>query len=385
MEMEFTKEEKAFQQEVRDFLDQHLPKGQDIWTKRAEWFQALKDKGGWDVPKWPKEFGGPGWSPVQHYIWEAETSNHAMPITLPFGQVMLAPIIMRYGSKEQQERFLPDIRDNKINWCQGYSEPGAGSDLAALKTKAELSVDGSHYTVNGTKIWTTMAHMADWIFCLTRTDSSGAKQEGVTFLLFNVKSPGVTIKPIYTLGNSHHVNQVFFDNVEVPVENRIGEEGKGWTYAKGLLQHERSGIAGISRSIAALDKLKRNVKSVKSGDEMQIEDPTFKRKLAQAEIELRALEFAELQSMTAAQAGGEPGPASSILKLVGTQMQQRIQELTVEAAGVYALNWGFKKAGPKFSKTGMESYLFGRAATVYGGCSEVQKDVIAKKVLGIRN
>lgn len=383
MDIELTEEEKAFQQEVRAFLQQHAPKnGSEIWTKRNDWFKALKEAG-WDCPKWPEEFGGPGWTPVQHYLWDKETAKYSLPPELPFGKVMLAPILMRYGSKEQQERFLPDIRDNKVNWCQGYSEPGAGSDLASLKTKAELSADGKEYTVNGTKIWTTMGHMAQWMFCLTRTQNTGVRQEGITFLLINMKTPGITVKPIFTLGGSHHVNQVFFDNVKVPVENRIGEEGKGWTYAKGLLQHERSGIAGITRTLMSLDKLKKNVGTVKMGDHSLLDDRSFKGKLAEAEIELRALEFAELRSLADAQHTGEPGPASSILKLKGTEMQQRVQELTIEAAGPYALNQGFKDAGPKFAKMGMAMYLGGRAATVYGGCSEVQKDVIAKRVLGL--
>ncbi|MDY6941481.1 MAG: acyl-CoA dehydrogenase family protein [Pseudomonadota bacterium] len=385
MDFEFTAEEKSFQQEVRQFLAEHLPKGNEIWSKRKQWFDALKAKGGWDVPRWSPEFGGPGWTPTQHYIWDKETSKENLPPVLPFGQVMLAPILMKYGSQEQQERFLPDIRDHKVNWCQGYSEPGAGSDLASLKTKAELSEDGSQYVVNGTKIWTTMGHMADWMFCLTRTQSTGVKQEGITFLLINMKTPGITVKPIYTLGGSHHVNQVFFDNVEVPVENRVGEEGKGWTYAKGLLQHERSAIAGISRSLVALDKLKRNAQTVKVGDKNLMDDLGYRAKIAEAEIELRALEIAELRSLSDAQRTGEPGPVSSILKLRGTIMQQRIQELTIEAGGPYSLNWGFKKFGPKFAKMGMMMYLNGRAATVYGGCSEVQKDVIAKKVLNIKD
>lgn len=382
MDITLTKEDINFQQDVRKFLDENLPKGAEIWSKRTEWFTALKNKG-WDVPKWPKEFGGPGWTPTQHYIWEKETTGKSLPPVLPFGQVMLAPILMRYGTPEQIERFLPDIRDHKVNWCQGYSEPGAGSDLANLKCKAELSADGKSYLVNGTKIWTTMAHMAQWCFCLTRTANTGVKQEGVTFLLIDMKDPGVQVKAIHTLGGSHHVNQVFFDNVQVPVENRIGEEGKGWTYAKGLLQHERSGLAGISRTLAGIGRLKQNAASVPDGDLTLLDSASFRKKIADAEIELRALEFAELRSLSSAQDGADPGPESSILKLKGTIMQQRLQELTIEAGGIYSTNWSFESAGPKFAKNGMGTYLSGRAATVYGGCSEVQKDVIAKKVLGL--
>lgn len=382
MDISLTEQDLEFQQDVRSFLDEHLPKGAEMWSKRAEWFAALKEKG-WDVPKWPKEFGGPGWTPTQHYVWDKETTGKSLPPVLPFGQVMLAPILMRHGTPEQIERFLPDIRDHKTNWCQGYSEPGAGSDLANLKCKAEINDEGSEYLVNGTKIWTTMAHMAQWCFCLTRTDSSGIKQDGVTFLLIDMKDPGVTVKPIYTLGGSHHVNQVFFDDVKVPVENRIGEEGKGWTYAKGLLQHERSGLAGISKSLDGVAKLKKNAKSVPVGNTTLIDDASYRRKVADAEIELRALEFAELRSLSSAQDGADPGPESSILKLKGTIMQQRIQELMIEAGGIYSANWSFESAGPKFAKSGMGMYLSGRASTVYGGCSEVQKDVIGKKVLGL--
>ncbi|HBC57468.1 MAG TPA: pimeloyl-CoA dehydrogenase large subunit [Gammaproteobacteria bacterium] len=383
MDISLSEEDKAFQQEVREFLEEHLPKGAEVWSKRKEWFEAGKAKGGWDVPKWPKEFGGPGWNASQHYIWDRETCDKSLPLVLPFGQVMLAPILMNYGSKEQQEKFLPDIRDHKVNWCQGYSEPGAGSDLASLKTKAELNEAGTHYVVNGTKIWTTMGHIADWMFCLTRTQTTDVRQEGITFLLIDMKTPGIEVKPIITLGGSHHVNQVFFDNVEVPVENRVGEEGKGWTYAKGLLQHERSAIAGISRTLVSLQKLKRNALKVKVGDGNLMDDNSYRKKLAEAEIDLRALEFTELRSLAGVQAGGAPGSESSILKLKGTIMQQRVQELTIEAAGPYAINWGHAKAGPSFSRMGMEMYLNGRAATVYGGCSEVQKDVISKRVLGL--
>lgn len=381
MDIELSKEDLKFQAEVEDFLEKHLPKGAEIWSKRAEWFAALKEKG-WDVPNWPEEFGGPGWTPTQHFIWDKVTCKYTMPPTIPFGQVMLAPILMKYGSKVQQDRFLPDIRDNKVMWCQGYSEPGAGSDLASLKTKAELTPDGKHYIVNGTKIWTTMGHVANWIFCLTRTQTTSVKQEGITFLLFDMKTPGVEVKPIYTLGGSHHVNQVFFTDVKVPVENRVGEENQGWTYAKGLLQHERKGLAGISRSVFAMEKLKEKVMKVPVGDKTLMETE-FKKKIAVAEIDLLALEYTELRTLADMVKNGTTGHASSILKLKGTMMQQTIQELTLEAAGIYGAPWGHQKVGVKFGRSAMEMYLNGRPATIYGGCSEVQRDVIAKRVLSI--
>jgi alkylation response protein AidB-like acyl-CoA dehydrogenase len=297
---------------------------------------------------------------------------------------MVAPIIMGYGSKAQQARFLPDIRARKVNWCQGYSEPGAGSDLASLKTKAVLAADGTHYVVNGQKIWTTAAHMADWIFCLTRTDDSGRKQDGITFLLFPMRQPGIEVKPIITLGGAHSVNSVYITDVKVPVENRIGEEGKGWTYAKGLLQHERTGLAGISRSLVALEELKANAVSVPRGNGTLMDDPDFRAKVAALEIDLLAAEFTELRGLASAQSGAAPGPESSILKLKGTEIQQRIQKLTVEAAGVFAAAWGGPQVGPRFARGGMSGYLASRAYTIYGGASEVQKDVIAKNVLGIK-
>ncbi|MEM7217805.1 MAG: acyl-CoA dehydrogenase family protein [Pseudomonadota bacterium] len=385
MDIELSTEDEAFRAEVRAFLDDNkFPGKGDYFTWRLEWFQRAKDKGGWDVPKWPVEFGGPGWTPTQHFIWEQETARGGPPVDAPFGPGMLAPVLMHYGNDEQRERFLPAIRARTVNWCQGYSEPGAGSDLAALKTKAELTEDGKHYLVNGTKIWTTIAHLADWIFCLTRTDDSGIKQQGITFLLIPMKQQGVEVKPIITLGGAHTVNMVHFTDVLVPVENRVGEEGQGWTYAKGLLQHERTGIAGISRSIVALEALKDKARSVKRGNGSLLDEPAFKTKVAALEADLLALEFTELRSLATAQAGSDPGPESSILKLKGTEIQQRIQKLTVEAGGIYSAAWGVTQPGPKFARGGMQGYLASRAYTIYGGASEVQKDVIAKNVLGLK-
>ncbi len=385
MDIELSADDLAFQDEVRQFLEDHDYKpGADYGQWRLDWFKAAREKGGWDVPKWPQEFGGPGWSPTQHYIWERETARANLPWDLPFGVGMVAPIIMNYGNKEQQERFLPDIRARTVNWCQGYSEPGAGSDLAALKTKAELTEDGKHYVVNGSKIWTTVAHMADWIFCLTRTDASGKKQEGITFLLFPMKQDGIEVKPIITLGGSHTVNTVHFTDVKVPVENRIGEEGKGWTYAKGLLAHERTGLAGVSRSLVALEKLKHQAATVPRGNGTLMDDHGFRAKLGRLEVDLQALEYTELRSLARAASGQQPGPESSIMKLKGTEIQQRIAHLTMEAGGPHMAPWGGTNAGPKFATGGTQSYLGSRAYTIYGGASEVQKDIIAKSVLGIR-
>ena len=385
MDIDLSSDDQIFQSKVRQFLaDNAYVAGSDYNEWRMNWFRLAREQGGWDVPKWPEKFGGPGWTPTQHYIWEQETAQAQTPWDLPFGLSMLAPVLMNYGSEEQQQRFLPDIRDRKVNWCQGYSEPNAGSDLANLKTKAELSADGSHYIVNGTKIWTTLAHIADWIFCLTRTNDSGKKQEGVTFLLIPMKQEGIEVKPIITLGGAHSVNMVHLTDVKVPVENRVGEEGKAWTYAKGLLAHERTGLAGISRSLVALEKLKRQASSVNRGNGSLLDDPSYRMKLAELEVDLMATEFTELRSLASAAAGAEPGPESSILKLKGTEIQQRVQKLTVEAGGIYSAAWGAIPVGHKFAHGGMSGYLASRAYTIYGGASEVQRDVIAKNVLGLK-
>jgi alkylation response protein AidB-like acyl-CoA dehydrogenase len=384
MDIELSKTDLDFQADVRQFLSDNAYKpGEDYNEWRMNWFATAAAKGGWDVPKWPEKFGGPGWSPNQHYIWEREKAGKNLPWDLPFGIGMLAPVLMAHANQEQLDRFMPDIRARNVNWCQGYSEPGAGSDLANLQTKAELTEDGKHYIVNGTKIWTTVAHMADWIFCLTRTSNAGKKQEGITFLLFPMKQEGVVVQPIITLGGAHTVNTVFLTDVKVPVENRIGEEGKGWGYAKGLLQHERTGLAGISNSLVALAKLKKNARSIVRGNATLMDEPAFKSKVAELEVDLHALEYTELRSLASASAGSDPGPESSILKLKGTEIQQRLAKLTVEAGGLHAAAWG-QPVGPAFAHAGMQSYLGSRAYTIYGGASEVQRDVIAKNVLGLK-
>lgn len=382
MDIEFSAEDLAFREDVSQFIKDNLPKGMDMWTKRGEWFEAMAEKGGWDVHKWPTEFGGPGFTPVQRYIFDQEMARNSTPPQIPFGVTMLAPILMNYGTKEQQDRFLPTIRDGSVNWCQGYSEPGAGSDLANLKTRAELTEDGKHYIVNGQKIWTTLAHIAHWMFCLVRTSSNGPKQEGITFLLIPMDDPGVEVKPIITLGGAHSVNEVYLTDVKVPVEDMIGEEGKGWTYAKGLLVHERTGLAGIQNSVLGLEKAKDNAGDVKIGAGTLLDVPAFRNKVGALEAELLALEFLELQTLAQVSAGSDPGPESSIMKLKGTEIQQRISELNIEAAGIYGTAWG-ESSGPGFARGAMGGYLGTRATTIYGGASEVQKDVIAKKVLDL--
>lgn len=382
MQFNLSEEELAFQAEVRAFIEEHYVATQgNGYEKYMRWLEALIERG-WFTHKWPKEHGGTGWNIVQHWIWDNELTRYNVPPTITFGALMIGPIIYTYGNEEQKERFLPDIQTNRVNWCQGYSEPGAGSDLANLKTKATLTEDGSHYIVNGQKIWTSYAHVAQWMFCLTRTSQEEKKQEGITFLLIDMNDPGVEVKPIITLGGKHSVNSVHLTDVKVPVENRIGEEGKGWTYAKGLLQHERTGLAGLTRSAVALETLKESTKDVPDGYGTLGNNSGFQKKIAQLEIELMAAEYLELKTLSTVAEGGAPSLGSSTLKLKGTEFQQRLQALNVEAAGYYAAPWG-KRTGLKFGKSAMDKYLSGRAATIYGGASEVQKDVIAKTVLGL--
>jgi len=382
VDIELSPADLQFQQEVRAFLTEHAYQpGMDEGQWRRRWFAAAAAKGGWDVPRWPRDFGGPGWTAAQHHLWDLETAAHTLPSDSPFGVTMLAPILMAYATPEQQQRFLPAIRARTVQWCQGYSEPGAGSDLAALKTRAVLSAAGTHYVVNGTKLWTSAAHLADWMFCLTRTSEGARRQQGITFLLIPMRQPGIEIKPIITLGGRHHVNMVHLTDVKVPIENRIGKEGEGWTYAKGLLQHERVGIANIARSAVALAELKRAARQLPCGSGCLLDDPSYRLRLAAVEVDLMALEFTELRSLAAISAGLPVGPESSILKLKGTEIQQRIQKLALEAAGLRGAEWGAMGVTTDAAREAFESYLIGRASTIFGGASEVQRDVIWKNVV----
>src|ERR1700761_8575108 len=342
MQLEFTQEEQAFRQEVRAFLQAKLPErlsrkvlnGFELTREDHILWQRTLHEQGWGGMGWPKAFGGPGWNAVQLYIFEEESALAGAPRLIPFGTRMVAPVIMAFGNAAQQQRFLPKISSGEDWWCQGYSEPGAGSDLASLRTRAVL--EGDHYIVNGQKTWTTLAQYADWIFCLVRTDTNVKQQEGITFLLIDMKTPGITVKPIIVLDGAHEVNDVFFDNVKVPVANRVGEENKGWTYAKFLLVHERSGIARVARSKKAIERLKQIARAETIDGKPLIEDDDFARKVAETEIELSALEFTELRTLAQESKGQMAGPESSILKIKGTEIAQRINELTLEAIGYYA-------------------------------------------------
>lgn len=393
MHTRFSKHDLAFQQQVRDFLTENFTtelnaRLQDADSYKAamvEW-QKILHRQGWIAPGWPVEHGGSGWSDTQRFIFENERSRLGVPDVNPFGLKMVAPIIYTFGSKEQQDYFLPRILATEDWWCQGYSEPGAGSDLASLQTRAVR--DGDDYVVNGAKIWTTYAQYADWIFCLVRTDPDAArKQQGITFLLIDMKTPGITINPIISIDGRHTLNEVSFDEVRVPIANCIGEENKGWTYAKALLAHERTAIAGVADSKREVSLLKDCARRELSGGRPLLQDAHFQRRLATVEAELMALEYTELRVLAAVSAGGSPGAESSLLKIKGTEIQQAIQTLKMDVAGLYggvlAGTLSADDIGHEFAQDARIDYMYGRAATIYGGSNEVQKNIVAKAILGL--
>lgn len=384
MDLSFTPADRAFRDDVRTFLSEPLSRSLCERVKRGEdldkpartaWQKALYDRG-WAGINWPLEHGGTGWTSVQKHIFWEELCEADAPGISPFGLAMVAPIIMAFGSEAQKHRFLPPILRSDIWWCQGYSEPGAGSDLASLKTRAVR--DGDEYVVNGAKTWTTDAHLADWIFCLVRTDSSARKQGGISFLLIDLKSPGISIRPIITIDGGHEVNEVFFQDVRVPVENRIGEENKGWTYAKALLTHERTGIAGVAWSKSQLRRLKSLAAATDDGfGGRLLDDPALRDRIAGLEIQLMALEMTDLRTLASVSAGHAPGPESSILKIKGTEIQQALTELLLEVAGQRVI------AAAEGPDATARLYLNHRKVTIFGGTSEIQKNIIAKAVLGL--
>ncbi|MGA2342841.1 MAG: acyl-CoA dehydrogenase family protein [Steroidobacteraceae bacterium] len=397
MDLEFTAEERAFREEVRAFLKERLPReirdkvlaGREVGrADYLEWQRRLYQRG-WGGVSWPVQFGGTGWNAVQQFIFEEESALAGAPRLIPFGLKMVAPVLMAFGSPEQQQRFLPQIRSAEAWWCQGYSEPGAGSDLASLRTRAIR--DGDHYVVNGQKTWNTLGQFADWMFCLVRTDPQAKQQSGISFLLIDMKSPGVRVRPIALLDGSYEVNDVFFEDVRVPAENLVGEENRGWTYAKFLLGHERSNIAGIGASKRELARLKRVALEERKDGRPLSDDPLFAARLARVEIDLLALEITNLRVLSAEGAARAPGPEASILKIKGTEIQQTLSELFVRAAGEYALplrreameaGWqpeaGLEAAGPAYATTVMAAYLNQRKLTIFGGTNEIQKNIVAK-------
>ena len=351
------------------------------------WLERMAEKG-WTCPTWPAEFGGGGLNKEEAIILNEELRRiNARPALTSFGISMLGPVLLEYGSHKQKMEHLPKIVRAEIRWCQGYSEPGSGSDLASLKTKAELQ--GDHYIINGSKIWTSYADKADWIFCLVRTNPDAAKpQEGISFILIDMKTPGIEVRPIYLMDGINEVNEVWFDNVKVPAENLIGQENMGWTYAKFLLAHERSGIAQVARSKKAIERIKQIAAAEMSYGEPLIQDPAFQRKIAEAELELTSLEYTELRTLAKDSAGKGPGPESSLLKIKGTDMQQKLTELAMEAVGYYAnphmgTSLSNEYVGPDYSTNLSGSYFNFRKASIYGGSNEIQRNIIAKMVLGL--
>ena len=398
MDMKFSPETEAFRAEVRDFLRENLP--EDIREQvayermdlpreaQARWHRILYEKG-WACPSWPKEHGGLGWSDEQHYVFEREMANGDAPRAMIYGMHMLGPCLLEFGTQEQKARFLPGIVAGEVFWCQGFSEPNAGSDLASLQCKAERQ--GDHYLVNGTKIWTSEAHIADWIFGLFRTDSSGKKQHGISFLMIDLASEGVTITPLLTYEGTLEVNQVFFDNVRVPVEDRLGEEHKGWSIAKYLLGLERFGTAEVSRSTASFARLKAIAGQEVAGGRPLIEDPVFAEKVAAVEIAMRALEITEQRFLFGPGGADALGAEASMLKIRGTEVQQRILELALEAMGYYGCVQhgeaeGERRNEPPVGARAAEAaraYFNFRKTSIYSGSNEIQKNIIAKAVLGL--
>jgi len=398
MDLRFTREELEFREEVRAFLAVRLPAEirrkmlEGLHVSRddtARWQRILFEKG-WGGPNWPKEFGGTGWDPVRQYVFEEECAAAGAPRLLPFGLKMVGPVIMRFGNAEQQHRFLPRILTGEDWWCQGYTEPGAGSDLASLKTRAERQ--GDHYLVNGQKTWITLAQHADWIFCLVRTDPGAKPQAGISFLLVDMKSPGVTVRPIALLDGAAEVNEVWLEDVKVPVENLVGKENEGWTYAKFLLGHERANIAGIGSSKRELARLRNIAAEERKHGKPLLEDPLFAARLAQVEIELMAVEITNLRVLSAEAERRAPGPEASILKIKGTEIQQAISELMMQAAGPYALPYrqealdgAFRgpPVGPAHAAPLAATYCNLRKASIYGGSNEIQKNIITAMILGL--
>src|SRR3569832_1414922 len=396
MDLAFTKEEMAFRDEVRTFLRdnvlaatrQKMVEGRHLTKdEMIAWWRIL-DKKGWGVSHWPKEYGGTGWSSVQHNIFNEELQAHPAPAPLAVGVSMGGPVIYTFGNEAQKKRYLPRIAKVEDWWCQGFSEPGSGSDLASLKTKAERR--GDKYVINGQKTWTTLAQYADWIFCLCRTDPAAKKQSGISFILADMKTKGITVRPIQTIDGGAEVNEVFFDDVEVPVENLVGEENKGWDYAKFLLGNERTGIERVGVSKERIRRIKELASKVESGGKPVIEDLKFREKLAEVEIELKALELTQLRVVAdeGKHGKGKPNPASSVLKIKGSEIQQATTELLMEVIGPYAAP--FDEHADDGSNEAMEwtaqiapSYFNNRKVSIYGGSNEIQRNIITKAVLGL--
>ncbi len=390
MDLSFTPEQEAFREEVRAWIPEALPP--HLAEKAAvdasfsmedvmEWHRILYAKG-WIAPHWPKEAGGPGWDAAQRFIFTEELEKAGTPSLSPFGLSMVGPLLIQFGTDAQKQRYLPKILSGEEVWCQGYSEPNSGSDLASLRTEAKD--EGDHFLVNGQKTWTTYAQYADWIFCLVRTDPNVKKQAGISFLLIDMKTPGVTVKPMLTSGHTPAFCDTFFDNVKVPKENVVGRVNEGWTMAKALLGHERTLIAAVGQSTRSIHRVKRIAAGTERNGKPLLEDPQFRGKIARLEIELEALKITNLRALAGAQLGHAPGPESSILKLRGSEILQRSLELAMEAMGQNALSW-FNEPGvvPPVEESVPSTFNYTRATTIYGGSNEIQKNIISKYILGL--
>ncbi|MEL6451129.1 MAG: acyl-CoA dehydrogenase family protein [Pseudomonadota bacterium] len=395
MDLTFTPEETAFEAEIRAFLRDDLPSdiadkvrmGQDLTKDDMERWHAILNARGWLAQNWPRAYGGAEWSAVQRHIYDVEAAAAHAPRIVPFGLSMLGPVLQKFGSKAQQDHWLPRILDGTDWWCQGYSEPGAGSDLASLKTKAVR--DGDHYIVNGQKTWTTLGQHANMIFCLVRTDPEVKQQEGISFLLIDMDSPGVEVRPIILLDGCHEVNEVWFTDVRVPVENLVGAENKGWTYAKYLLTHERTGLGGVGASLAALQAVKRLARAEVQNGKPLLQNPHFAARVAQVEIDMRAMATSNLRIVSQAAAGGAPGLEASMLKVKGSIIRQEINDLARRAAGPYAMPFASEavegandripdphQAGPVAAQ-----YFNNRKLSIFGGSNEIQRGIIAKTTM----
>jgi len=402
MDLNFTPEEEAFRAEVRAFLAEKLPKrlsdkvanGKHLSKADMEEWHAILNERGWLANHWPEQYGGPGWTAIEKFIFENECALANSPRIVPFGVNMLGPVLIKYGNEAQKQYWLPRILSGADWWCQGYSEPGAGSDLAAVKTTAVRGTDaeGDHYIVNGQKTWTTLGQHANMIFCLVRTNREAKKQEGISFLLVDMNSPGVDVRPIITLDGEHEVNEVFFTDVRVPAENLVGEENRGWTCAKYLLTYERTNIAGVGFSVAALARLKRIAGEQTRNGKPLLEDPTFASRLARVEIDLENMKTTNMRVIAAVAGGGVPGAESSMLKIRGTEIRQEILSLTRRAMGVYArpftqdmldADFAAEPFGPDFAAAATAQYFNNRKLSIFGGSNEIQKNIISKMILGL--
>ena len=399
MDLAFTREEIAFRDEMRHFFRNEFPEtirrkaseGRHLSREEMVTAQRFLNARDLAVPHWPKEWGGRDWSPIQTYFYQDEMQQANVPSPLPFNVSMVGPVIATFGNERQKKELLPKIANLDIWFCQGFSEPGSGSDLASLRTSARR--DGDHYLVTGQKTWTTLAQYADWIFCLVRTDPAAKPQEGISFVLIDMTSPGITVRPIQTIDGGHEVNEVFFDDVKVPLENLVGQENKGWDYAKFLLGNERTGIARVGTSKERIRRIKELAALERIGDQRVIDNPRFREKLAAVEVELKALELTQLRVVANERRAqhGKPDPASWILKIKGSEIQQATTELLMDVVGPYAMpyqpqfeaGWNEPPIGPDYAAPAAPTYFNWRKISIYGGSNEIQRNIIAKAILGL--